>query len=172
MKTIYISGPITDPETGRPREGWQGDFLDAEQKLRRMGFHVINPIEIAKETEEEWNDFIQDEWNKRNHPSACTDTAPRYVYIFHCLQEIMKSVLYGFQKYPNSNESVPLAGLYVIGHPDDIRRSYGTMAEINFALSADMPVWSQYYHGYQMDNLLRQLTDCPTLAEAQQTLNE
>ena len=30
MKTIYISGPITDQKTGLPREGWQKDFLEAE----------------------------------------------------------------------------------------------------------------------------------------------
>lgn len=171
-KTIYISGPITDNTTGLPREGWEQDFREAEEKLREMGFEVVSPVDIAKGTEEEWNDFIQDEWNKRNHPMVCTDATPRYIYLFHCLQEIMKSVLYGIQKEPNSNESVPLLGIYVIGHPDDIQRSYGTMAEINFALSANLPVFSQYYHGYQIDNLLRQVTTKPTLTEMQKNLND
>ena len=58
-----------------------------------------------------------------------------------------------------------LIGLYVIGDPENIQQSYGTMCEINFALSADLPVWSQYFNGYQIDNLLRQRTDGPTLAE-------
>ncbi|MBQ8713053.1 MAG: hypothetical protein IJ551_09600 [Prevotella sp.] len=47
-----------------------------------------------------------------------------------------------------------------------MQRSYGTMCEINFALSASLPVYSQHYHGYQTDNRLRQLTNRPTLAEA------
>ena len=58
-----------------------------------------------------------------------------------------------------------LAGIYLIGDPEDIQQSYGTMCEINFALSAGLPVWSQYYHGYAVDNLLRQKTNVPTIAE-------
>lgn len=166
MKTIYISGPITDPETGRPREGWQKDFLDAEQKLRRMGFHVINPIQLAKTAETMW---------KRSDVGNFEKPCPRWFYLNHCLRtlyEIKEKIeIFGNVLMPGPVTCRQI-GLYVIGHPDDIRRSYGTMTEINFALSADMPVWSQYYHGYQMDNLLRQLTDFPTLAEAQQTLNE
>ncbi len=47
-KTVYISGSITDHATGQPRDGWQKDFLEAEAKLRAMGFYVINPVDIAR----------------------------------------------------------------------------------------------------------------------------
>ena len=50
-KTVYISGSITDPATGQPRDGWQKDFLEAEAKLRAMGFYVINPVDIAREAD-------------------------------------------------------------------------------------------------------------------------
>lgn len=45
--TIYISGPITDPQTGAPREGWREPFNIAAKKLRGFGFRVINPVELA-----------------------------------------------------------------------------------------------------------------------------
>ena len=44
-KCVYLSGPISDPATGLPRDGWQCDFLDAEARLRRMGLTVITPVE-------------------------------------------------------------------------------------------------------------------------------
>ena len=61
----------------------------------------------------------------------------------------------------------PPVGLYVIGNPDDIQHSYGTMAEINFALAAGLPVFSEYYQGHRTNNML-QLVGGPTLADAAQ----
>ena len=86
-KTIYISGPITDLSTGQPRDGWQQDFLDAEAKLRRMGFAVINPVDIAREVEE------ANRWQYECTAHACTcngEPIPptRADYIMACLQRI------------------------------------------------------------------------------------
>ncbi len=39
QNTIYISGPITDPHTGQPREGWQEDF-DAVPDAVGAGTHA------------------------------------------------------------------------------------------------------------------------------------
>jgi hypothetical protein len=165
MKTIYISGPITDLSTGQPREGWQQDFQEAEKKLRGMGFEVLNPIEIAEDCERQWKCEIEDP-NIDAIPSA-PKMPPHWYYLWSCIEilsnQLREDTLFGFNDF---------AGLYVIGLPEDIQRSFGTMTEINFAMSANLPVWSQYYHGYQIDNLLRQITTKPTLAEIQRTLNK
>ena len=163
-KTVYISGPISDPQTSQPRDGWQKDFLEAEAKLRGMGFNVINPVEIAKEVEKEWNTILSDRWTRRTL-AVRSEQPPRSLYLYGCITELQNGILYGWQKETNSNERVTLHGIYVIGDTDQIEQSYGTMCEINFALSASLPVYSQYYHGYQINNRLRQLTAKPTLAE-------
>ena len=170
-KTVYISGPISKPQTGQPRDGWQKDFLEAEAKLRGMGFNVINPVEIAKEVEKEWNTILSDRWTRRTL-AVRSEQPPRSLYLYGCITELQNGILYGWPKEANSNERVTLHGLYVIGDPEQIERSYGTMCEINFALSASIPVYSQFYHGYQIDNRLRQLTAKPTLAEAAKANNE
>lgn len=176
MKTIYISGPITDPATGQPREGWQRDFQEAEEKLRDMGFEVINPIDMAGEADGAWRMLMRgrnlveiDEGNLHPVPT------PRWFYLRVCIATLCQYLTFGndakkaLQSIEETGtfERKPLAGIYVIGHPNDIQRSYDTMTEINFALSANLPVWSQFYHGYQINNLLRQLTIKPTLAEVQ-----
>ena len=150
-KTIYISGPITDNKTGQPRKGWQKDFLDAEEKLREMGFEVVTPIEIAYEAESTWNELVN-EFN-------LLAEVPRWFYLEVCLERMVTLV--------ESNIITPgeFAGIYLIGTPEDIQQSFVTMCEINFAISAGLPVWSQYYHGYAVDNLLRQKTNVPTIAE-------
>ena len=152
-KTIYISGPITDNKTGQPRKGWQKDFLDAEEKLLGMGFNVISPITLAQIAREKWKGRVNDE------PNIPTEV-PRWYYISECL-----FTLEGRIDLMYSYGEDALAGIYLIGDPEDIQQSYGTMCEINFALSAGLPVWSQYYHGYAVDNLLRQKTNVPTIAE-------
>ena len=40
-KTVYISGSITDPQSGKPRDGWQKNFLEAEARLREIGFNFL-----------------------------------------------------------------------------------------------------------------------------------
>ena len=107
-----------------------------------MGFDIINPTTIADKTDKTFAHFGGDAPTRADYLAVCIDTL--YAYI----------------------GSHRLAGLYVIGTPEQIERSYGPMCEINFALSASLPVYSQYYHGYQMDHRLRQITDRPTLAEA------
>lgn len=172
-KTIYISGPITDNRTGLPREGWEKDFRDAEKTLRKMGVEVINPIRIAYAAESDWKETT--EVVKRTFSDAnltrWPQDAPRWVYLKTCINRLSMELLSSVVDWPAKLTPL-IAGLYVIGHPDDIQQSFGTMTEINFALSANLPVWSQYYHGYQIDNLLRQITTKPTLAEIQRTLNK
>lgn len=166
-KYVYISGPITDSSTGQPRDGWQKDFMEAEAKLRAMGFEVINPVNLAVKADSEWATYtamvkatVGNDW-----PTWPTKP-PRWYYLTECIKVLSSECFtthVDISTTPNHNL---LSGLYVIGTPERIQRSYGTMCEINFALSASLPVWSQHYHGYQMDNLLRQITDKPTLAEA------
>ena len=145
---IYISGSITNPETNQPREGWQKDFLEAEARLKEMGFEVINPTTIAEKTDSTFAHFGGDAPTRADYLSVCIDT----LYV--------------------KARAGQLHGLYVIGHPDQVQQSYGTMCEINFALAASLPVYSQFYHGYQTDYRLRQITSKPTLAEAAKRNNE
>ena len=147
-QTVYISGPISDPATGQPREGWQRDFTEAEARLKDMGFEVINPTTIAEKTDKIFAHFIDEE-------------PIRADYLAECIRALYVNI-----------KGHRLHGLYVIGHPDQVQQSYGTMCEINFALSASLPVYSQFYHGYQTDNRLRQITAKPTLAEAAKRNNE
>lgn len=176
-KTIYISGPITDNCTGLPREGWEKDFQDAEKTLRDMGFEVINPIEIAEAYTMEWIVDVRSERTDANPDTPLTP--PRWFYLLGCIDvigaELFSDAMFREGRHDPITEKEcrgTLAGLYVIGLPEDIQHSFGTMTEINFALSANLPVFSRYYHGYQIDNLLRQITTKPTLAEIQRTLNK
>ena len=128
-KTIYISGPITDNETGLPREGWQKDFLAAEAKLRRMGFYVLNPVDIAREVE----DALK--WRYRYVGCACSsDGEPkspsRAEYIMACLQRMQMS-----------HEADMLHGVYVIGSRADVKRSCGVQMEAFMANVLDIPVY-------------------------------
>ena len=46
-KRIYISGPMTDHNTGRVSQENLERFIVAEDKLRRAGFtHIVNPISV------------------------------------------------------------------------------------------------------------------------------
>jgi hypothetical protein len=150
MKTIYISGPITDPATGQPREGWQQDFADAEERLRRMGFNTINPIEIARETEEEW----RQQWSfpgdmaKWNGPiaDAMAKQPTQATYIVACLQVMNTEHLAG-----------RLHGMYVIGSDHDpyakgrIYHSHGVQMELHMAKVLGIPIFSQFYDGNEID---------------------
>lgn len=127
MKTIYISGPITDLSTGQPREGWQKDFLDAEAKLRRMGFNVINPVDIAREVDEQ-NMY---RWEYVPHP--CTSTGEplppsRADYIIACLQRMKLNHTFGH-----------LDAVYVIGN----HVSLGVQMEVSLAEVLDVPIYAE-----------------------------
>lgn len=159
-KLFYISGPITDNATGQPREGWEKDFQDAKDELERMGFETISPVEMTEAIEEDFQ-------KTRKCFDECADapqSVPRWFYIGQCLLSMcIMTAATVFGKHEKVKN--PLSGVYVIGNLSDIQQSYGTMCEINFALSADLPVFSQYHHGYQIDNLLRPVTKKPTLEE-------
>jgi len=159
---IYISGPITDNKTGQPREGWQEDFRAAEEKLRGMGFDVINPIEIADASEKQWKAE-----RSKDVLGCIPEMPPRWYYLSDCIEHLTNIL------FTDTTIDWPtILGLYVIGDLSDISMSYGTMCEINFAMAAGLPVWSQYYDGYQMTNMLMQKCDGPTLAEAAEKLKD
>lgn len=141
MKTIYISGPITDLTTGQPREGWQQDFLDAEAKLRQMGFSVINPVDIAREVDEEW----QQQWSlpgnlsKWNGPiaNAFLEHGPtRGTYITACLQRMNDEAIAG-----------RLHGVYVIGSAKMCQASHGVQMELLLAEVLDLPIYAECFDG-------------------------
>ena len=135
MKTIYISGPITDLSTGQPREGWQKDFLDAEAKLRQMGFAVINPVDIAREVEEanRW------QYCYTSHPCTCTGEPfppSRADYILACLQRM---------KLSHSLDH--LHGVYVIGKVIACQASHGVQMELLMADLLGLPIYADCFDG-------------------------
>jgi hypothetical protein len=149
-KTIYISGPITDLTTGQPREGWQKEFLDAEEKLRRMGFNVINPVDIAREVDEEWQQqwTLAGEMAKWNGPiaDALREQGPtRGTYIVACLQRMNDEAMAG-----------RLHGVYVLGSDHDplakprIYHSDGVLMELHMARVLGTPVFAQFYNGNEI----------------------
>ena len=125
---IYISGPITDPATGLPREGWQEAFNAAEHDLWSRGYDVINPVAISKEVQEQL-------------PGV--DPIPRAAYIYVCLKHLGRAQMDG-----------ELLGVYIIGDLERARRSHGVMCEVNFALSAGIPVFAQKMVEHQVNNEL------------------
>ena len=44
---IYLSGPVTDYETGQPAVGFARKFLRAERRLGRHGYETVNPCRFA-----------------------------------------------------------------------------------------------------------------------------
>ena len=142
MKTIYISGPITDLTTGQPREGWQQDFLDAEAKLRRMGFSVINPVDIAREVEE------ANRWMWECLPHPCTSTGDpipptRADYIMACLQRMKLNHTYD-----------RLHGVYVIGRVIACQASLGVKLELMFADLLGLPIYADYFDGGRVNSIV------------------
>ena len=135
MKTIYISGPITDLSTGQPRKGWQKDFLDAEAKLRRMGFSVINPVDIAREVDE------ANRWQYECTAHACTcngEPIPptRADYIMACLQRMKLN--HSFDR---------LHGVYVIGPVCACQASHGVQMELLMADLLGLPIYADCFDG-------------------------
>lgn len=152
-KTIYISGPITDLTTGQPREGWQKDFLDAEAKLRRMGFNVINPVDIAREVEE------ANRWQWECLPHPCTSTGDpippsRADYIMACLQRMKLNHTYD-----------RLHGVYVIGDDIDCQASHGVRMEVLMAEVLGVPIYSEDYNDLIVDDTLIPIDSRRTIKE-------
>ena len=114
--TIYISGPISDPTTSLPRTGWQKEFLEAEAKLRRMGFSVMNPVDIAREVEEAF----------RQEPT-------RADYILACLERMKMA-----------QETGILHGVYLIGDIDACKDSHGVQMELHLAEILGIPVFAEF----------------------------
>lgn len=153
MKTIYLSGPITDLTTGQPREGWQQDFLDAEAKLRRMGFAVINPVDIAREVE----DANRRQYECTAHACTCNGepTPPtRADYIMACLQRMKLN--HTFDR---------LHGVYVIGDDIDCLSSHGVRMEVLMAEVLGVPIYSEDYNDLIVDDTLIPIDSRRTIKE-------
>jgi hypothetical protein len=138
MKTIYISGPITDLTTGQPRDGWQKDFLEAEAKLRVMGFYVINPVDIAREVVDAFR------WRFRFYGGPMNSTGEplqpkRTDYIMACLQRMQMA-----------SEAGMLHAVYVIGNIGKARLSHGVGMEMHMAELLDIPIYVDYIEGKRM----------------------
>lgn len=128
-KTVYISGSITNPATGQPRDGWQKDFLEAEAKLRGMGFNVINPVDIAQEV----NDAFKWRFGHFGGPmngfgEPCRPT--RTDYIMACLQRMKMA-----------HEADMFHGVYVIGKDNEARQSIGVSMELHMATLLGIPIY-------------------------------
>ena len=139
-KTIYISGPITDQTTGQPRDGWQKDFLDAEARLRRMGFQVINPVDIAREVEE------QHMYRWEYIPQPCSSDGeplpPSHAdYIMACLQRMKMN--HTFDR---------LHGVYVIGDNVACYNSRGVQMELSLAEVLGIPIYAEWCHDGRVDH--------------------
>ena len=146
MKTIYISGPITNAATGQPRAGWQKDFLDAEAKLRRMGFNVINPVDIAREVDDSAMQSVKT--HDRQLPPSRAD------YILACLHRMRLNRLYD-----------RLSAVYVIGDLMDCYRSHGVQMEASLAEVLGVPIYSEYLADCRCDHNLVALPGGGTLEE-------
>lgn len=129
--TIYISGPISDPTTSQPRTGWQKEFLEAEAKLRRMGFSVMNPVDIAREVEDAFR------WRYSHFGGPCSsDGEPKPMradYIMACLQRMKMA-----------QEADMLHGVYLIGDIDACKESHGVQMELHLAEILGIPVFAEF----------------------------
>lgn len=137
-KTVYLSGSITDPVTGQPRDGWQKDFLEAEAKLRAMGFCVINPVDIAREVDDAFK------WRFRFYGGPMNSTGEplqpkRTDYIMACLQRMQMAC-----------EAGMLHAVYVIGNSVAARHSHGVGMEMHMAELLDIPIYVDYIEGKRM----------------------
>lgn len=133
-KTIYISGSITDQQSGKPRDGWQRDFLEAEAKLREMGFRVINPVDIAKAVED-----------SANRCSGLGDpySPIRSDYIMACLHHMKTAHGAGM-----------LHGVYVIGKDTEAMASNGVRMELLMADLLSIPIYAESKENHRVNTLL------------------
>ena len=128
-KTVYISGSITDPATGLPRDGWQKDFLEAKAKLRAMGFYVINPVDIVREVDDasKWRfRFYGGPMNSMGEPLQ----PKRTDYIMACLQRMQMA-----------READMLHAVYIVGDIYKARFSHGVGMEMHMAGLLDIPIY-------------------------------
>ncbi len=128
-KTVYISGSITDPATDQPRDGWQKDFLEAEAKLRAMGFYVINPVDIAREVDDtfKWRfRFYGGPMNGMGEPLQ----PKRTDYIMACLQRMQMA-----------READALHAVYFIGSDAEASLSIGVIMELHMATLLRIPIY-------------------------------
>ena len=128
-KTVYISGIITDPATGQPRDGWQKDFLEAEARLRAMGFYVINPVDIAREVDDAFR------WRFRFYGGPMNSTGEplqpkRTDYIMACLQRMQMA-----------READMLHAVYIVGDICKVSFSHGVGMEMHLAELLDIPIY-------------------------------
>lgn len=131
-KSIYISGSISDPASGQPREGWQRDFLEAEARLRAMGFCVINPVDIAQEVDDafRWRfKYCGGPCNGMGEPLRPTRTD----YIMACLQRMKMN-----------HEADMLHGVYVLGDDTEARQSIGVSMELQMATLLGIPIYGDH----------------------------
>ena len=151
MKTIYISGSITDPTTGQPRKNWQQAFYEAEKKLINKGFVVVNPAEIAETVEMRY---------VKRHPA-------QQDYLIECLTQMHYFHLIGH-----------LQALYVIGSKNDpyamqrIYHSHGVQMELHMAKVLGIPVFAEFYDGAEIDIHLLPVKDGLQIADNGQFVKE
>lgn len=149
-KTIYLSGSISDHQTSEPREGWQEAFLEAEEMLKRMGFGVLSPVDIAKQTEEKWREAwtlsgSNARWNGPIANAMAAKGPTRATYITSCLEAMNTEAMAG-----------RLHGMLVIGGKQRLYQSHGVQMELHMAELLGLPVFYLYYQMCQVDlHLLR-----------------
>lgn len=152
-KTIYISGSITNPDSGQPRDGWQKEFLEAEARLRAMGFSVINPVDIAQEVDDAFK------WRYKYCGGPCNGHGEplrpsRTDYIMACLQRMQLN-----------HEADMLHGVYVIGDIKAARISHGVQMEIHLAELLGLPIYAEWCDGKRVNRNLIPLTGSAGIEE-------
>lgn len=128
---IYISGPITDPLTGKPMKGWKERFNGIEKHLQKQGFTTISPVAIAETMDEEHARAAAKEEHPVTPPERCD-------YMMADLR-IMKKAY----------DDGTLAGILML---DGWETSDGAQCEYHFARSMGVPVFSWSDHGYQLNS--------------------
>ena len=154
MNTIYISGPITDNQTGLPKKYWQEDFIKTEDKLVKMGYNVITPVELAKEIEGLRAGFFELYKNGSKMFPKTQRTPTRADYIMYCLEAMM-------QNYRRDN----LHGVYLIGQKQPIYYSHGVQMELHMAKALEIPVFYELYDGNEIDIHLLPIKDGLQMAD-------
>ena len=147
--TIYISGPITDPQTGEPRQGWQEAFNGMADHLQQQGLKTINPVTVAQRMNEAWAE-------KAAQPDRYVKLPSRDDYLMMDLRLMKKAY-----------EDAVLAGVLML---EGWEQSDGAQCEHHFARALGVPVFSQEHHGYQLNEYRAPYRE--TMAEGRHTLAE
>lgn len=156
MKTIYISGPITDLSTGLPRMDWQQDFVNAESKLSIMGFQSINPVDIAREVEYEHRrkqEYTPFPIAGQSYTGDIT-LPTRADYIVACLKKMNDEAL-----------ADRLHGVYVIGSHFNVLVSHGVQMEIMMAEVLGLPIYAEHRDNLRIDRTLMPIEGYGTIEE-------